>query len=472
MKISKPFGNRFYSVAGFSFLFAYLLSFLFEGQVLYSLLDYYGRDGSYYITAAIAAHFAGLFSCGFFVKKPDIARRTILICMGVCLFATIPFFFTPSVLWAVGLIVGGYTSGCAVASWGFFLKLFTPKKERIKVCADLLIFSNIIMIAINVSAIFFSAFIGLCFSILCVVIGFILIWSIDLNRADFSSAKKEVKSNLSINKPLYLLCLFVFVITINSGLMYQVINPAFEHLSELTSWYWALPYIIALIIMRNLPLRAKRSRMLYIGMGMIMAAFIGFMLLKRQAADYLIVDTLMLGACGIFDLFWWSILGEMLDYTKNPARLFGMGLSANVLGVLCGGVLGMIITASELPGAEVAVIALSIVCITLVLFPPLNRLLVLLLKSHAYLTAYSAMPEVRQTEIKNQIKATEKLTIREDEVLQLILLGKHNREIADDLYISENTVKTHIRNILSKYNVSSRVELISKLLKNKGSTAN
>ena len=47
----------------------------------------------------------------------------------------------------------------------------------------------------------------------------------------------------------------------------------------------------------------------------------------------------MLGACGIFDLFWWSILGEMLDYSDNPAQPFGIGLSANVFGVLCGGVL-------------------------------------------------------------------------------------------------------------------------------------
>ena len=57
--------------------------------------------------------------------------------------------------------------------------------------------------------------------------------------------------------------------------------------------------------MRNLAQnKAQRSQFLYIGMGMIVAAFITFMLLSRGAVDYLIVDTLMLGACGIFDLFW------------------------------------------------------------------------------------------------------------------------------------------------------------------------
>jgi DNA-binding CsgD family transcriptional regulator len=232
------------------------------------------------------------------------------------------------------------------------------------------------------------------------------------------------------------------------------------------SWYWAVPYIVALAIMRNLPMKAKRSRILYIGMAMIMGAFISFMLLQRKTSDYLIVDTLMLGACGIFDLFWWSILGEMLDYSDNPIQTFGIGLSANVFGVLCGGVLGMAITSIGLHGAEVAVIALTVVCVTLVMLPPLNHQLVLLLKSHAYLAAYDNMSQSQQTDIVRRIKTLDPLTVREQEVLQLILSGKSNREIAEALFISENTVKTHARSIFSKYDVSSRAELISTLLKN------
>jgi len=280
------------------------------------------------------------------------------------LIATAPFYFSPSPLWTVGLIVSGYAGGYAVASWGYFLKAFTPKNQRIKSCADVLIYSNIIMIAINVVAINFSTFIGLTLSILCLVIGLACIWVL-LPEAE--NCRQEGIENLrhrSIIEPLVLLCLFVFVITINSGLMYQVINPAFEHLTKLTSWYWAVPYIIALLFMRNLSTRVNSANILYVGMTMIMGAFISFMLLKRNVSDYIIVDTLMLGACGIFDLFWWSIIGEMLEYNKNPAKIFGIGLSANVLGVLCGGALGMAINSIKLPGANVTVIALTIVCVT------------------------------------------------------------------------------------------------------------
>ena len=462
----KTLNARRLSVAGFSFLFAYILSFQFEGQVLYSLLDLRGTDADRYILAAIIAHFVGLFTCGLFVKSQAAAKSMMLGGMGLCLAASVPFFFAPSSLWLGGLIVSGYFSGCAVAAWGFFLRAFTPDNERIKSCADVLIYSNLLMIAVNVVAMNRSPFVGLSLTMLCLVIGIAFIWMLPLEQDNEQNQTFKNKTHGGIKSQLILLCLFVFIITINSGLMYQVINPAFEHLTGLVSWYWAVPYIVALVIMRNLPIKAKRSRILYIGMAMIIGAFISFMLLGQNTSDYLIVDTLMLGACGIFDLFWWSILGEMLDYSDNPTQTFGIGLSANVFGVLCGGFLGMFVTSIGLPSAEVAVIALTVVCVTLVMLPPLNNQLVLLLKSHAYLAAYDNMGQSQQTDIVCQIKTLDPLTVREQEVLQLILSGKSNREIAGALFISESTVKTHVRNIFSKYDVGSRAELISTLLKN------
>lgn len=459
---------RLLSVAAFAFLFAYLLSFLFEGQVLYSTINAFGAQTHTYILSAIIAHFAGLFSCGYFIKSQRMAKFAMISGMAVCLISTIPFFFTPTALWLAGLITAGFFGGCAVAAWGYFLMAFTPKNERIKSCADVLIFSNLIMIAINVVAMNAFHVIGLLLSMLCLIIGGTLIWLLPADTTHASPPENGSKSFNNIKKPMLVLFLFVAIITINSGLMYQVINPAFDHLTGLVSWYWAVPYIIALTFMRNLPRTNKvhRSLFLYVGMGMIIAAFISFMLLGRGAADYLVVDTLMLGACGIFDLFWWSIIGETLDYTSNPIKVFGIGLSANVLGVLLGDVLGVSITTIQLPGAEVAVIALTVVCITLVILPPLNRQLVMLLKNHSYLNAYDRMDKKQQEEVICQAKLIEPLTERERGVLQLILAGKSNKEISVELFITESTVKTHVRNIFSKYDVSSRAELISTLLKN------
>ncbi|MFC7321671.1 response regulator [Halobacillus campisalis] len=51
-----------------------------------------------------------------------------------------------------------------------------------------------------------------------------------------------------------------------------------------------------------------------------------------------------------------------------------------------------------------------------------------------------------------------KLTTREKDVLYQVTLGKSNKEIAADLYISEKTVKTHVSNILSKLQVHDRTQ--------------
>ncbi|MFC2006394.1 response regulator [Chloroflexota bacterium] len=48
------------------------------------------------------------------------------------------------------------------------------------------------------------------------------------------------------------------------------------------------------------------------------------------------------------------------------------------------------------------------------------------------------------------------LSAREGQVLQLVAQGETNREIADSLFISENTVKTHLKNIMEKLHLANR----------------
>jgi DNA-binding NarL/FixJ family response regulator len=53
-----------------------------------------------------------------------------------------------------------------------------------------------------------------------------------------------------------------------------------------------------------------------------------------------------------------------------------------------------------------------------------------------------------------------RLTDRELEVLKLVATGMNNRDIAKELFISENTVKNHVRNILEKLQLHSRMEAV------------
>lgn len=60
---------------------------------------------------------------------------------------------------------------------------------------------------------------------------------------------------------------------------------------------------------------------------------------------------------------------------------------------------------------------------------------------------------------QQQAEIIEELTPREAEVLQLVSEGKTNKEIAAILFLSENTVKIHLRNILDKLHLQNRIQV-------------
>ena len=52
------------------------------------------------------------------------------------------------------------------------------------------------------------------------------------------------------------------------------------------------------------------------------------------------------------------------------------------------------------------------------------------------------------------------LTKQEHRVLSLVADGMSNKEIAEELFIAESTVKTHVSNVLSKLNAKRRTEAV------------
>ena len=73
------------------------------------------------------------------------------------------------------------------------------------------------------------------------------------------------------------------------------------------------------------------------------------------------------------------------------------------------------------------------------------------------LTEFAAMS--KRADERRQVPAP-RLTEREMEVLTLVAEGLNNRDIGQRLFISENTVKNHIRNILEKLHLHSRMEAV------------
>jgi DNA-binding NarL/FixJ family response regulator len=66
--------------------------------------------------------------------------------------------------------------------------------------------------------------------------------------------------------------------------------------------------------------------------------------------------------------------------------------------------------------------------------------------------------------LRSQSPESERLTSRENEILELLAKGYRYKEIADQLKISFDTVRSHLRNIYEKLHVHSRTEAVVKYL--------
>lgn len=88
-------------------------------------------------------------------------------------------------------------------------------------------------------------------------------------------------------------------------------------------------------------------------------------------------------------------------------------------------------------------------------------------EAEAYLNSLSAIsglalkPLLKKLQVTESHSLIELLTARELDVLKLIVKGRSNKEIGDELYISTHTVKNHISNILNKLGVNDRTQIIA-----------
>ena len=63
-------------------------------------------------------------------------------------------------------------------------------------------------------------------------------------------------------------------------------------------------------------------------------------------------------------------------------------------------------------------------------------------------------------------EAKKEPTVREMQILELVAAGEANKEIGNQLHISEQTVKNHLSSLFVKYKVKNRVHLITFALNN------
>ena len=133
---------------------------------------------------------------------------------------------------------------------------------------------------------------------------------------------------------------------------------------------------------------------------------------------------------------------------KAPADMCLAALAQNVSGYL---------TSDH--GVDSVIAALQLVAVGLVVFPRLN---------FQQLPSQSLRPPNAAAVSAIPAPYSGGFTSRQQQVFELILDGLSNKKIAKRLGVAESTVKVHVRAIMQRTSVSSRTQLVSQVLGNRG----
>lgn len=444
--------------------FGWLLSFPFSGPVLF----YINNPGNYsYAIYFMGAHALSLFALALVpytkINWQKYMGASALFCMVATILLVVPRVAGESEL-VMSLFIGmGIASSMFILGWCFPYTLYIPGPDRIRFMAGVIIKSSLIYVLFSLMVSFFPTQI-VWMSLTIPLIG--AAWA--AGRIDF------VKFNVFTPSPendrqfspgfLILLCLFVFGIYLNGGLMYTIMYPSFLPFEDISLYFRSIPYILVLLFFLIRVGRSGEQFIVYLGVSFLGLAFVFFALIPDKLGGYIITETLVQSAFAILDLFLWVILAEFALFYSHPFRVFGCGLAANVAAIAAGSFAGTFLLQMEENYFTItALVASGAIFLTFVTMPLLFR------RMDERNVNYADAPEDAQENnweeildrmVKN-MPGTHYLTPREKEIVKLILQGDTNKDIAVNLCISENTLKTHIKNIYRKLEISQKRELLS-----------
>lgn len=269
---------------------------------------------------------------------------------------------------------------------------------------------------------------------------------------------------------------FIIFFSLVAGLSYRylIVTPVTPFVDDTLR---RLPYIACILIAGVLADRRNLLTVMSLGAGLLALAFlVGSW--RAPALQYLSLG-LNGAAFGLLESAPWLLLAS-LSGRENAGRWFGWGLNLNIVPIMIGAVIALPL--GQLSPERLGLIAaVAIVLATLALQGASDPLAIL----HNSLAQPTTQPvaaalqaeETTQSPLA-QLSAPDRLTerygsllsARELEIGRLAILGMTTRDIAQQLFLSENTIKTHLKNLFRKTDSVNRNELYRKLMESDSPT--
>lgn len=451
--------------------FGWILSFPYFGQVLKSLAQVVGINYDYLTLSFLFSHALGFVIGGIFLKNTKRWKQLMFSSLIVVLTINLAMWFLPAALWILAMALAGIASPFYILGWSCLLATY-PAADKVKLYLNFIIRANLMMIlliyltsVLSPTTLYFASIIPL-------LIALAVLIFISPGKSAAIKTKIEIKDSPSA---LYVFILTIFVILLNFtlGFVYTVIYDSFSYMAgnilSLRYYYRFIPYLLPYFVILKLRREVELKYMIYTAVSLTGLGYVSFIFLSSSVYNYYLTISVIQVGYALIALFVWLLIGNLSTRYATPYIFFGYGLFAILVGSFFGGILGKYLLDSG--SAAQMVTAFSAIA---ALFSTLLAIPWLLEKAEEDQTdlaqTFSNALIISDQEYLEEFFRKGGLTVREIGIVQLLLQGHSNKKIAETLFISEDTLKTHLRNIYRKYGVHKKSELLA-LIASKSFTA-
>lgn len=361
----------------------------------------------------------------------------------------------------LGTIATACSTGGLLAMWGEgYVRLVSPRAQIVATFSAIIgsfflyLFVNSLPDAISIvlTALFPAV------SVLC------LRHVLRSERIEFMPEQEQ--SIRSYNPPRKLLIyIIVFSVPINF-LNMQISSTG----AVVSSSMWSLVYscvllIIGMSIFVEIVLEKRKTAVLSVITVLLTTGSLLLYLFASSSSNLTLMHILMYSGYYLFVATFYSFLGMVASVSKrNPFQTFAIGNLVNAFGLILGTFLGFVVGGLVPPWPIIATITIvyALFFIGFIFMPQAKRNIFAIGNESIApikLPAYQSIAESVQNQCHNAAKSFG-LSKREEEILSLLIRGRNIQTIADEIILSQNTVKTHVNHIYQKLDVHTREELI------------
>jgi DNA-binding CsgD family transcriptional regulator len=432
--------NYIFIILSYGFFLGWMLSFPYNGPIYEYISYWYNFSGEYYPLAYIGVPIVFLVFFGVIKSRETYPKRLTIYSLVVCFAGNLLLFFGVT-YWYIIFTFMGIASVLFVIGWSYFFTISVSYKDKIKVMGFTIVLGNLVLYLINIM----------------VKLGFetyamnslLVVLSLSLLASNFLTFEKSYDyafdTSKNIKKLIILIAAILFLINVNDGLSSKLIEPLFMEIEEHIIFYKRIPYIMAIIILVVFSDKLSHLSSFYIAIFLLGMSNVALMVLGINELGFYVNETMLQWGLGIGDLFIWTVIGHVGHLYGRPYKITSFALISLLTSVFLGRILGIIFSSSPDGGLYTIAVSFTTVFVTILIIPNLFD---------------TIDREVVKIKEENKFeKKVNTLTEREIEIYNLLIKGKKNHEIAEELYITDNTLKTHLRNIYKKLNVAGKKEL-------------